>query len=419
MERTILRNAAVLRCDGSANERPAPADILIEGERIAAVGPNLDVSDTSVRTIDCSGATIMPGLGDAHTHISWPLDFVMDHGGVAAEDPAKHAMDVAAVTATFLRRGYTTIVGAGELQDGDDTRARDAIERGDLLGPRIVPAGAMVADAGGLGDEGGLMEVANGVDSIREIVARQCDKGVRAIKLFISGDNIVPGYPSDATYMNDAMLEAAVVEADRHGAFITAHARGGESVAMAARTGVRIIHHACFIDDDNLRALEARGKDVWVCPGLHYLWAVVNGHAQPWGVTAERIRACGYDQELEAQIEGIKALAEAGVPLLAGGDFGHQWTRHGTYAAELQRYVDQCGLSPLAALHTATRNFGGLLGESVGEIREGALADLLVLDGDPTADVTLLQDASQPRMVFKGGDLAYVNPAAIAQDTRH
>ena len=116
-------------------------------------------------------------------------------------------------------------------------------------------------------------------------------------------------------------------------------------------------------------------------------------------------------QELVAQINGIKAMAAAGIKLVAGGDFGHQWTKHGTYAAEMQRYVDQCGLSPIAAIHTATRNFADLMGLDVGEVRAGAMADLLVVDGDPTADITVLQQPDLRSAVIKGGAFAYVNPA--------
>ena len=132
---------------------------------------------------------------------------------------------------------------------------------------------------------------------------------------------------------------------------------------------------------------------MWVCPGLHYLYAMVNGHAEPWGVTPEKIDASGYRGELVAQIESLQRLREAGIRILAGGDFGHQWTHHGTYAAELQRYVELVGMTPLEAICTATRNIGAAAGLDVGEIREGLLADLLVVDGDPTDDITVLQQA--------------------------
>jgi imidazolonepropionase-like amidohydrolase len=124
----------------------------------------------------------------------------------------------------------------------------------------------------------------------------------------------------------------------------------------------------------------------------------------------ERIEASGYRDELDAQVEGMQRLVEAGVPILAGGDFGHQWTHHGTYAAELQRYVELVGMSPVAAIHTATRNLGPAVGLDTGEVRAGALADLLVVDGDPTEDITVLQDPERRRVVVKDGAFAYVNP---------
>lgn len=410
-DRILLTNANVLTCTGDPDERSVPADVLIEGEHITGVAAQIDVTPGSCRTVDLCGATLLPGFGDAHTHISWPLDFVFDHGAEAAAPPGEHMLDVAAVVRTFVESGYTMIVGAGVLQRDDDLLAQDAIERGLIPGPRIVPSGPMITAPGCLGAEDGLMEVAQGPRELCELIARQCDEGVRALKLFVSGDGIVDGYPSNDVYMNDEMLEAAVREADKYGAIITVHARGSESVAMSARTGVRLIHHACFIDDDALDALVERGDDVWVCPGLHYLWAMVSGHADPWGMTPERIEKSGYRVELDAQIAAVKAFADAGVKIVAGGDFGHQWTKHGTYAAELQRYVDQCGLSPVAALHTGTRNFAGLLKMDVGEIREGALADLVMVDGDPTEDIAVLQDPDRRRAVMKDGQFAYVNPS--------
>lgn len=400
--RTLLANARVVACSGDPAERPFDGDVLLDGDRIGEVfRGRAPVEPGLAEVVDLAGATVLPGLCDAHTHISWPLDFVFDHPEITAMPDDEHALEVAGVVRTYLRSGYTLLVGAGALKPRVDVLVQRAVDKGLIDGPRLLPSGEMITQRGAIG-AGNLREVGD-AGEMRRAVGEQVELGVKAVKLMASGDGIVPGHPSQTAYLDDAMVAAAVEEAAAGGAFVTAHARGPESVRMCVRNGVRIVHHATYLDDDAVTALTEARDDVWVCPGLHYLRRMVEGGAEPFGIAADRVEAALYPEELQAQLDGIRKLHSNGVRLVAGGDFGHQWTRHGTYAAELVAYVELADLSPLEALLTATANAGPLVGERLGRIEPGYAADLVVLDGDPTADVSLLLDRDRIGAVVRGG----------------
>ena len=400
--RTLLTNARVVACSGDPAEAPFDGDVLVEGDRVAGVfRDEAPVEVAGAEVVDLRGATVLPGLCDAHTHISWPLDFVFDHPQITAMPDDEHALEVAGVVRTYLRAGYTLLVGAGALKPRVDVLVHRAVEKGLIDGPRMLPSGEMITQRGAIG-AGNLREVGD-AEEMRRAVGEQVELGVKTVKLMASGDGIVPGHPSQQTYLDDAMVAAAVDEAAKGGAFVTAHARGPGSVRMCVRNGVRIVHHATYLDDDAVTALTEARDDVWVCPGLHYLRAMVEGRAEPYGIGRDAIAAALYPEELQAQLDGIRKLHSNGVRLVAGGDFGHQWTRHGTYAAELVAYVELADLTPAEALLTATANAGPLVGERLGKVEEGYLADLVVLDGDPTADVGVLLDRDRIGGVVKGG----------------
>ena len=184
---------------------------------------------------------------------------------------------------------------------------------------------------------------------------------------------------------------------------------------MAARSGVQLIHHACFVDDVAMRALEDRRDDVWVCPGLHYVYAMVHGHADPWGMTSDRLERSGYRRELESLVTSLQKLHAAGIRILAGGDFGHQWTHHGTYAAELERYVDLVGMTPVEAIHTATRNTAPLVGLDTGEVPGRPPGRPRRARRRPDGRHPLLQRSDRRRAVMKSGSFVYVNPGLLPQ----
>jgi imidazolonepropionase-like amidohydrolase len=318
---------------------------------------------------------------------------------------------MAAVARTYLESGVTTCVGAGNASPRGDVALSAVINRGWLPGPRIVPSGQIVSDPKGIPSP--VMPTTE--PEMRRVVAEQCELGVRVIKVFLSGENVMPFgsevVPLSDTFVGEELLAAMVDEADRRGAFVNAHARGADSVALAARAGVRLISHASYVDEEGLTLLSRR-PDVWVCPGVHYLWAMSNVAPEPYKSLA---RDGGYPQEYEAAIKTITSLVDAGVKLVGGGDYGHVWQPHGQAACDLQHFVERAGLRPYQALLAGTRNFAGLTSLDIGELRPGAIADFLIVDGNPAADISVLTESGRRRAVVKGGDLVWVDHARFGR----
>jgi imidazolonepropionase-like amidohydrolase len=408
MNQVLFANGRVLPCTGG-DDAPFDGDILVTDDRIAEVRHGRIVASNDCRVIDLKGATIMPGLGDAHVHFCQPLDFEFDFGAMVMTPLDDAALSAAAVARRYIESGITTCVSGGLPQPRGDVALKSVIERGWVPGPRIVAGGEMISDPEGV--PAAVMPTT--VADMRKAVAAQCDLGVQVIKLFLSGDNVMPVgapvVPADRTYMNEALVSAAVDEAARHGAFVHSHSRGAGSVTLAARCGVRLISHASYVDDEGLALLRKR-DDVWICPAVHYMWAMVNQAPQPYAAMAAD---GGYAEEYEAAIKTMARLVDAGVQVVSGGDYGHVWIPHGETARDLQHFVDRVGVSPTQALRMGTFNFGGLTGLPVGQLTPGFFADMVVLDGDPTVDITVLQDQSRRRIVVKGGELAWVNPDRV------
>jgi len=408
MSRTLFTGGRVLTCSATG-ETGFEGDILVEDSRIVEVRPGtIDLSE-DCRRFELNGATVMPGLGDAHVHFGQPLDFEFDYMGLAEMTPEDAALSSAAVAARYIENGITTCVSGGTPQARGDVALAENIERGWITGPRIVPGGEMISDPEGIPAR---LNPANAAE-MRDIVAEQCDLGVKVIKLFISGEHVMPPgaapIPIEQTFMNDELVGAAVDEAARHGAFVHVHARGAGSVKLAARCGVRLISHASYVDDEALALLEGR-NDVWVCPGLEYLWTLLHEAPEPYSTLA---REGHFAEEYAAAVASVRRMAEAGIPVLPGGDYGHVWIPHGGGARDLEHFVTRAGFTPAEALMAGTYHFGGLTGLKVGQLAPGYFADMLILEGDPRDDVTLLQDRSRRHAVIKGGEIVWRNQDAL------
>jgi imidazolonepropionase-like amidohydrolase len=185
---------------------------------------------------------------------------------------------------------------------------------------------------------------------------------------------------------------------------VCAHCRSGDSVRMAVRHGVEVIYHANYCDEAALDALEAARDRVFVAPALGITYNLSQANGQ-WGMTPER--AQGFERELAASVETITRMRKRGIRVLPGGDYGFVYTPHGTYARDLWLFVKILGFSPMETLVAATAVGGEIMGRpgELGVVKPGALADLLLVDGDPLADIAVLQDQRAIRMIMKDGAL--------------
>jgi imidazolonepropionase-like amidohydrolase len=227
---------------------------------------------------------------------------------------------------------------------------------------------------------------------------------VDLFKLNLSGDLGTSAWSSELTPMTDAEVAAAMEVARAGGIRVCAHCRSGDSVRMAVRHGVEVIYHANYCDEAALDALEAARDRVFVAPALGITYNLTQANGQ-WGMTPER--AQGFERELAASVETITRMRKRGIRVLPGGDYGFVYTPHGTYARDLWLFVKILGFSPMETLAAATAVGGEIMGRpgELGVVKPGALADLLLVDGDPLADIAVLQDQRAIRMIMKDGAL--------------
>ena len=404
MATTLFTNVNVLS-DARTNARAAEVlvvDDVIEQVRWHGEGAPLarNGARDDVRVIDGHGATLMSGLCDAHTHFTWNNGDLNALGPMPLEEHTLFAMRSAK---TYIDSGYTMCVGAASAKARLDVVMRNAIDAGEIPGPRSLAAGMEICVTSG-DLVVGIAQYADGPEEMRKVVRRTMELGVDTIKLSMSGEEITGKRRAAHNYFSEEEVIMAVTEAHRRHVRVAVHARAAESVKLAVRNGVDITYHASFVDEEGLDLLEERKDTVFVAPGLNWLVATLH-EAGPFGYPHEVAVAHGYEVELEAAIEGMKKMKKRGIRILHGGDYGFAWTPHGTYARDMEHFVKLLGFTPLEALHSAT-TLGGeimMMPDKLGKIAKGYKADLLLVDGDPVADITVLQDNTRLLAIMKNG----------------
>ncbi|MFM1991688.1 MAG: hypothetical protein RJA99_4645 [Pseudomonadota bacterium] len=426
MADVLFTNVRILDGTGVA---PYPGDVLVQGNRIARVGRagggarGALASPAGTMVIDGAGATLMPGMCEAHTHMAWNNAATLD--GIQVMPTEEHVLWTAGVAKQYLMHGWTSCVGAATAKPRLDVVVRNAIESGMIPGPRYLAASQEITVPGSLGDETlphiqypeySFGAIVNGPEDMRRVVRQFLKYGVDSIKLNLSGDNFVAGADAKTTWMSDEEVAMAVRETKVRGKRVSVHARSAESVKQALRHGCEVIYHASYTDEEALDMLEAARDRIFVAPGLSVIIKLLY-EGEPFGVPYAKAVQMGYLEELEAAVESLKAMHRRGVRVLPGGDYGFAWAPHGTNAMDLQYFVKYLGFTPMEAIVSATKLGGQIMmrpGE-LGTIRENMLADLLLVDGDPLSDLSILLDTNRLLAIMKDGRFAKEPPIRSAQ----
>jgi imidazolonepropionase-like amidohydrolase len=412
MADTLFTNVRIL--DGTG-QNPFTGSVLVQGKRIRQVGRSTAAISTGNATvIDGAGATLMPGLCEAHTHFSW--NDAPTLAAIQSMPLEEHVLWCAKVAKRYLEAGFTSCVGAACAKPRLDVVIRNAINAGQIPGPRYLAASQEITVLGGLGDETlphlPFPEFSFGVnvcgaDEMRKAVRLFLKYGVDSIKVNLSGDNFTPQSPAETTWMTDEEVAAAMQEVRMRGKRGIAHARSSDSVKQALRHGIDLIYHASFVDNEALDMLESAKDRVFVAPGIAILYAMLH-EAEAFGITNAMATEMGYQIEWDAALESLSKMHKRGIRVLPGGDYGFAFTPHCQNARDLEFFVKYLGFTPMEAIRSATLYGGQIMMQphELGVVKDGYLADLLLVDGDPLANLSILREPKRILAVMKDGVFA-------------
>ena len=407
--------------DGTGSQPQPNTDVLIEGDRIVAVGKNLVVeksSEREVRRVDATGLTVMPGLIDAHTHITLGEPRTNDELFMH-RDPATAAILAAYNVRKVLRAGVTSMFDVDGIFNIGPA-LRDSINAGVVEGPTMKSgsyalmtavggtAGKLIPDSG----TAGYAEVVRNKEETVLAVRRQVKDGADCIKIHVTGS--IPTRSGEIQVWTREELKVVCDTAHDLGVRVTAHCRGDKATLDSVMAGVDIIWHASFLGDASLEAII--DKKVPVGPVFTFLANLSEfGHKAGATSSAKSI----FAGELENTGAKLRQAYDAGVKLLCGSESGFSMTPYGHWhAREMEVFVKHLGMTPLQAITCGTKDNAVALDQDgeTGCIAAGYRADVLVLDGDPSKDVSLLGDKSLFRHLFCRGkniDLSPIEPRAM------
>jgi imidazolonepropionase-like amidohydrolase len=401
----LLTNAFLVDC--VRNEPHERASVVVEGDTIKEIrfgdsGPT--AGHDSI--VDCSGMTLMPGLTDAHVHIGAVNVNILDQH---REYPSNlTALLMAGILTDTLMQGFTTVRDAG----GADWSFKAAVERGVVEGPRLLVSDKPLSQTGGHGDwrrrsetqspeifcptAGMRSVVCDGADAVRRAAREQLRLGADQIKIMASGGAMSPADELAATQYQIAEIRASVEVAEAAGTYVMAHAYNDGSVRNCLEAGVRSIEHGNLIDEETA-AMIAR-SNAYLVPTL-VTYEALSDEGDAYGVPENVIRK--IDEAREVGIRALRYAYEAGAKIASGSDLLGPLQDRKARELEIKTEV----MSPMESLMSATKTNAELFGlqDLIGTVEEGKLADLLVVEGNPLEDISVLQDRNNLKIIIKGG----------------
>ncbi|MFG2592212.1 amidohydrolase family protein [Streptomyces sp. NPDC048438] len=397
----LLRNARLLDvATGDYQE----ADLRCADGRIVETGTGLSAPD-GVRSVDLAGAPVLPGLIDAHVHVTAST---ADLGALPSSSPSYVAAHSARIMSGMLDRGFTTVRDAS----GADYGLCDAQEEGLLRGPRLLFCGRALSQTGGHGDSrgrgtrvsddhpccAGLGRVADGVDAVRAAARDELRKGAHHLKVMASGGVASPTDRIDSTQYSMDELRAVVEEAEAANRYVAAHAYTARAVNRALRAGIRSVEHGNLLDDESVRLFAE--YDAFLVPTLVTYWALKK-EGPEFGLPADSHRK--VDEVLGQGLVALERAARGGVRTVYGSDLLGGMHRHQNEEFRIRAEVQK----PIDVIRAATSTAAELLGMrgEIGTLEPGAHADLVVLRGDPLTDIGFLADPSHVMGVVQGGSV--------------
>jgi imidazolonepropionase-like amidohydrolase len=403
MSMILFINSRIFDGSGAA---PFAGEVLVDGNRIAAVtrAGDAPVSRDQVKVVDGAGATLMPGLTEAHAHLSWPSSVERFVPGMSLP-PEDLLLNTARNARILLDHGFTSAYSAGALGKTIETSLKAQIDSGGMPGPRLVPSSIEREpdNESVYLDSGKVQEHGKGPDAIRAFIKECAAGGAKVVKFLLSGESALkPGASLQILYTEEE-IRAAGEQARESNVWLTGHAHAAEAVKMGVRNGFRVLYHCTYADAEAIDMLAERRADIFVGPTLGIVQATLDAKPPPHfdmsHMKADAALVLEHQKKLAPQ------LKKRGVRLLPGGDYGFPFNPNGRNACDLELFVRHLGYTPTEALVAATRMGGEIMGmgDELGQIKPGYLADLLLVRGDPTENVALLQNKENLLAIVKDG----------------